>query len=101
MSEDIKQYMVDINLPRRMSKEFMELIPEQRQKVSDLMEEGIVTSYSLSSNRSKVWVTIMGTSEEDVMDILTEFPLIKYMKVRIHELAFNDMPTPMPQISLN
>lgn len=96
------QYMVDIKLPRIVTEEFISLIPEQRACINALFEVGKIMSYTLSHNRAKLWVVIAAKNEEEVVDILAEFPLIKFMQFTVHELAFHNMiPSVMHSISLN
>jgi muconolactone delta-isomerase len=41
-------------------------------------------------------------SEQEVLDVLAKFPLIKFMKPEIHELAFHDnVHSGFPHLSLN
>lgn len=86
----MKNYMVDIRLPDVLSEEFLATIPRQRATVNKLMEERIILSYSLAMDRSKLWTVIRAESESDVFDVLSEFPLIGWMRFDIYELAFNE-----------
>ena len=52
--------------------------------------------------RENIWVYLEAISEQDVMDILSTFPIIKEVKVNIHELAFyNSAPVSLPDLILN
>ena len=94
--------MVDIDLPNTLTTEFISLIPEQRAQVNNLLQEGRISSYTLALDRSKLWATFLAESQEEVMDILSTFPLIRYMDINIHELAFHQMANlALPAISLN
>lgn len=96
------QYLVDIDFPEAPDDEFISLIPSQRTLINTHMHSGIVTSYSLSADRSKLWVTIVAENEQEVGDILGTFPLIGYMVYSIHKLAFhNTAQYSMPPLSLN
>ncbi|MBC7450999.1 MAG: hypothetical protein H7259_05885 [Cytophagales bacterium] len=95
-------YLIDIDLPEEPDDEYISLIPEQRAQINQLMQDGIVTSYSLSVDRSKLWATVVAENEREVGQILTTFPLIRYMVYSIHKLAFhNTAQYTMPPISLN
>lgn len=95
-------YLIDIDLPEEPDDEYISLIPEQRAQINQLMQDGIVTSYSLSMDRSKLWATVVAENEKAVGRILTTFPLIIYMVYSIHKLAFhNTAQYSMPPISLN
>lgn len=86
----MKTYMVDIALPEVLSEEFLATIPKQRAAVNQMMDEKIILSYSLAMDRSKLWTVIRAESESDVFDVLSEFPLIGWMRFDIYELAFNE-----------
>ena len=96
------QYLIDIDFPDEADDEFISLIPSQRAMINSHMHNGVVTSYSLSVDRSKLWVTIVADSEREVGEILATFPLISYMVYSIHKLAFhNTAQYSMPPLSLN
>lgn len=98
----MNHYLIDIDLPDEIDDEFMALVPEQRLHINKLMQEGIITSYSLASDRSKLWVTLVAEDEQEVGYVLNSFPMIAYMVYSIHELAFhNTAQYTMPPISLN
>jgi len=95
-------FLVHIILPDFFSQKFYELIPKQRILINQLLEKRIVRSYSLDMERKNLWVYIEAISEQDVMDILSTFPIIKQVKVNIHELAFFDSaPVSLPDLILN
>ena len=85
----MKEYLVDIKLPDELTSEFLELIPAQRQQVDQLFQEGVFFSYSLSEDRSKVWIGIHADSVEEVWNVLWSLPLMDYFEPEIRELAFH------------
>lgn len=94
--------MVSIQLPKEPTHEFFSLIPRQRAKVDELMDEGKILHYSLSLDRSQLWVTIVARTETVAMDILASFPMIHFMKPEISELAFyNSVSTELPKLIMN
>ena len=97
-----KNYLVDIKLEDSFTSEFFSLIPRQRKLINDLMNEGIIHSYSLAIDRSKLWIVMETENELEVMDALSRFPLIKFMQPEIIELAFHDsIHSGFPHLSLN
>ena len=88
--------MVIINFLVAFREEFASLIPSQRNEVNRLMEEGILTSYCLSSDRDKLWITLLATSSEAVDTMLKMMPLYKFMRYEIVELMFHNHPTYTP-----
>ena len=96
------QYMVEFKMPEIISQEFMALIPEQRATINLLMAEGIVTTYTLAQNRTKLWTTLMAKDEEHLLKIIDTFPLIKYLKPEITEWMFHESVSyKFPYFSLN
>ena len=98
----MKEYMVNIELPENPPKEFISLIPEQRARIDELMNAGVVTSYSLAFDRSRLWVTLSADSREDAAAILSSFPLFGWMNAEIRELMFRKTEAVMlPPVSMN
>jgi muconolactone delta-isomerase len=98
----MSQFMVEFALPAEMDEEFMNKIPAQRSKVNELMESGKMLSYSLSADRQKLWCILKVDSELEVMELIADFPLIKYMEPTINELMFHNMVAArIPLFSLN
>jgi hypothetical protein len=97
-----REYMVTMHLPETFSAQFINLIPQQRMHVDELLTEGTLTSYALALDRSKVWVSMKAESYEKVMDILSEFPIFSYIRVELSELVFrNTSSLVFPEINLN
>ena len=98
----MKEFMVSIGLPGEAPEEFVALIPRQRAKVNKLIEKGVITSYSLAYDRSRLWVTMRATSEEEVIKIIATFPLLRWMDIEIAQLLFrNTGASVMPAVSMN
>jgi len=95
-------FLVHLKLPDVFSAEFYDLIPKQRMLINSLMEKQIVMSYSLDMERKNVWAFFQTKDEADLMDVLSSFPIIKKVKVDIHELAFYDVaPINLPDLIMN
>jgi muconolactone delta-isomerase len=98
----MNQYIIDFDLPEHITSEFVRLIPAQRRQINELMAEGVVLAYALSSDRSKVWAAVAAASEDDLNEILQSMPLYAYMEPTIYPLAFyNVAGSGLPLISLN
>ncbi|MBL0103721.1 MAG: hypothetical protein IPP51_08160 [Bacteroidetes bacterium] len=96
------QYMVTVTLPEVFSPRFVSLIPEQRAMVHEMMDEGVILNYSLSHNRTTLWITMIAKTEADVLHQISRFPLARYMKSEITELMFHHVAEfVMPEPSLN
>lgn len=95
-------YMIIITLPTELTKEFISLIPKQRAKIEELMEQGKIIQYALAVDRSKLWVTVSANTEAKAKEITSSFPLIHFMKPKFFELAFqNSISTVLPKLIMN
>lgn len=98
----MNQYMIDIDLPEQLDAAFLALIPAQRTKINQLMTKGMISSYSLALDRSKLWVVLLSESETEAWEVYETFPLADYMNPSLVELAFhNSRKVALPQLSLN
>jgi hypothetical protein len=55
----MRTYMITIQLPMELTKEFISLIPKQRATINELMDQGKILQYALSVDRSTLWVTVL------------------------------------------
>ena len=100
-SQLMNQYLLDITLPQQITEEFVAMIPHQRAHIDSLMIKGMVTSYSLAIDRSKLWVTLLGRSEEEVIETFRSFPMSKFFEAKVYPLAFHNMTFSLAKVSLN
>ncbi len=84
------QFMVDVQLPSNPDAEFFTLIPSQRDHINKLLEEGVVLGYSLSMDRSRLWVTLSAENQQEAIEILSAFPMFRYFEPTIYPLAFHN-----------
>mgnify|MGYP000882100529 CR=1 FL=1 len=98
----MQQYMAEITLPSKATTDYIELIPLQRSFVERMFKRGIITSYALAVDRSKIWVTFFTATVEEAEAVIRKFPIADYISYDIRELAFrNSISTLMPAMSLN
>lgn len=97
----MKQYMVEIKFRKQDFPEIMPLVPEQQEKISELMQKNRVSSYVLSLERSKLWMVVNEDVEEKVIEVLESLPLYKFFEFDLFNLTFNNQVVSMPAISLN
>jgi hypothetical protein len=77
-------------------------IPSQRAVVDKLMKGGIITSYAVSLESSKLWVTMIAENEFEINEIISGFPIADRCASRISKLAFRNTVNPLvPQFSKN
>jgi muconolactone delta-isomerase len=95
-------FLVHIRLPEVFTTTLWSIIPKQRERINKLLEEKVVLNYSLDMERRNVWTYIEAKNEHEVMDVLSTFPIIKYVRLSIHELAFHDSaPVGLPDLIMN
>ncbi len=82
------QYMVIFTLPQPLTEAFISRIPQQRQAVNRLLQEGKILNYALSLETSKLWAVFSAHSEAELMELVSSLPLTRYMKVHVSELTF-------------
>lgn len=87
------QFMVDFTLPRELTDEFIDLIPYQRNVVNKYFSEGKLVNYALSLENAKLWAVFNADSEMEVMEMIVDFPLTKFMQVEICMLSLYNAPT--------
>ena len=100
--QTLDTFQVHITLPDIFTRRFASLIPQQRERVNQLLQERVILNYALDIDRSHLWVTMQAKDQQTIMDILATFPIIKDVKVEIFELAFFDSaPMGLPELIMN
>lgn len=99
----MKHFLAEIYLEEIPTYAFYDVIPRHRAFISDLLNRGVITSYSVANNRGKIWITFMGHNTQDVDTWITQFPILQFIgDYKINELLFHDSAyAGLPAISLN
>ncbi|MEX0813786.1 MAG: muconolactone Delta-isomerase family protein [Chitinophagales bacterium] len=98
----MKQFLIDIQLPINISENFIKQIPDQHEQIEQMMESGVIRSYSLSADRSRLSMVFNADHSDKVQEILQEFKLYEYFDTTVTELFFyKEAPEQLPAISLN
>lgn len=96
------QFMIEVAVPAEPNTEFISLIPAQRAHIEKLLEEGTVMGYSLSLDRSKLWITLVARNRREALELLRTFPLYEYFEPSIYPLMFHNSPVrSLLKVSLN
>ncbi len=82
--------MVDISLPEFPEEAFFALIPDQRSLVDRLLQELVIVNYTLSADRTKLWVIVRALTEEDAIGVIERFPIYDYMRFDVYDLMFHE-----------
>lgn len=88
--KNMKCYMVNITLPEEFTPEFMALIPSQRAYINKLMGRGVVSTYTLSIDRTTLWVTMFGDNMLEIESYIDKFPMKAFMDIDIEEAMFHN-----------
>jgi len=100
-SGDKKRYMVEFLLPSVFTQEMADTIPEQRNVVDTFFLEGKLLSYTLASDRKKLWAIFTSYNESELIDYIESLPMTIYFEYDYHEVLFHEMVSLIPSLSLN
>lgn len=81
--------MVELTLPEILSKEYILLIPEQKKLINKLILKGIVSSYTVAYDRSKIWIVLKVKSIAVCKKVLNMMPIYKFTQCSIFEIAIH------------
>jgi hypothetical protein len=73
-----------------MDDDFMSLIPEHREYISSLIQNGVIDQYLVSMESQRVWITFTAEKKEDVEQYLRKSPIYRYWTYDIDELFLID-----------
>lgn len=94
--------MVVILLPEDWSPSFVEAIPAQRLLLNKLLAKGVVQSYSVSADRTKVWMVLNVEDDQFEVDaVLSKFPIFEFVEYSWEPLLFSNDSSSVMHFSLN
>ncbi len=94
--------MVEAELPYYKDEEFINLIPRQRQMIGRLLQAGVIATFSLNLDRTKMWMVIFAENEDGALQILEKFPMYRFMTIELHGLSVTDRaPAAAPPLVMN
>ena len=98
----MKLFMVLATLRPDVENDLSKSLSIQKEKVHELMNKGLLRSYSLSADFEKLYMVLEAESEVKVIQILAEFPMISLLKSEITHLCFHrSHPASILQPSMN
>ena len=98
----MEMFMVEIGLPYYKDEEFMALIPRQREQIGTLLQTGIITSFSLNQERTKIWLVMAAQNEDAAMKVIEQLAMYKFMDVELQSLlAFDRAAFSLPPLVMN
>ena len=93
--------MVEFEIRQANDDEFLNLIPEQRTIINEYFHKGLLMSYSLNQERTKLWAIFSVSNESHLVDLIDKLPLTRYMDYNYQPLMFHNSLHMIPSISLN
>lgn len=94
--------MAIFDLPAVWPAGLVNAIPAQRMLVNKLLAKGIVKSYSVSADRTKVWMVLVVDDNQLAIDnIISGFPILPYVDYHWEPLLFTNDSSSVMQYSLN
>ena len=93
--------MVEFEVPQPITEDILSLIPDQREAIDMMFSEGKLLSYTVASDRTRVWAVMLAESESELIMNIDELPLTPYMDYDYSELMFYNTVHLMPAMSLN
>ena len=98
----MEMFMVEIVLPYYKDEEFMALIPRQREQIGTLLQTGIITSFSLNQERTKIWLVMAAQNEDSAQKVIEQLTMFKFMEIELQSLlAFDRAAFSLPPLVMN
>jgi hypothetical protein len=83
-----QHFMFEIDLPKQRTVEFINLIPQQRTHINNLMLKGQLINYALSNDMLKLWCVVLADNDIEALEIIGGMPMAEYFKVELRPLMF-------------
>lgn len=93
--------MVEFDIMYPNDDQFLQLIPKQRAMVNSYFQDGKLMSYTLNMNRTKLWAVFHVEGESQLIALIDELPLSRYMDYEYEELMFHNSLHMIPSMSMN
>lgn len=81
--------------------EMEEMVPRQRLVVDRLFDQGVLITYTLAANRTKLWAVFQADSESELLSYIESLPMTQFSDYTYNEIMFHDSSQFIPSISLN
>ena len=94
--------MVTMTLPADWPRALAETIPAQRELVNKLLAEGVIQSYSVSADRTTVWLVLVVEDSAEAVDVvMADFPVLAFAEYGWEPLLFTNDSSSVMHYSLN
>ena len=102
VSETQIPVMVEFELPDSWPRALAEAIPRQRRIVNELLAGGTIQSYSVSADRTRVWMVIVVEGHPSaVEEIVDDFPITRFGSYTWQPLLMTNDSSSVMHYSLN
>lgn len=81
------EYMVHAAFRQQDQQAIIERIPQEREHIKVLMQQGTLAALYIASDSSGVWLVMRGEALEQIQKSLESLPLYPYMELTITPLA--------------
>ena len=94
--------MVTMTLPADWPRALAEAIPAQREMVNRLLAEGVIQSYSVSADRTTVWLVLVVEERPGAVEgAMAGFPVLEFAEYTWEPLLFTNDSSSVMHYSLN
>ncbi|MFK8057955.1 MAG: hypothetical protein AB8F78_17645 [Saprospiraceae bacterium] len=94
--------MVTFDLPEEWPTGLINAIPAQRLIVNKLLATGVIQSYSVSADRTKVWMVLVVEDDQFAVDqVISTFPILDFVEYQWEPLLFTNDSSSVLHYSLN
>jgi muconolactone delta-isomerase len=76
------EFMVHATFHQQERQNILARIPQEREHIKSLMEQGVVEALYIASDSSGVWLVVQGESQASVQQQLESLPLYPYMTLQ-------------------
>ena len=75
------KYMIDVTFVPGQQEAMAALLPAEQAHVRKLLEQGVMDRIHIAADRTHIWVTVNGDTQDDVRQTMGELPLYPYMRL--------------------
>lgn len=86
----MKKFITELFIPDASDAEFQKMIPAHRAYINELINRRVIESYSINQERTRGWIIMNGTDEEDILGYVEQFPIYRWIRVNVEELMVHD-----------
>ncbi len=76
------EFMVHATFHQQDQQNILARVPQERERIKFLMEQGVVKALYIASDSSGVWLVVQGESQAVVQQHLESLPLYPYMMLQ-------------------